>query len=422
LAINVGVLIYGLIPLVVGALLFLLRLPDAGPVGRLLVSLLLVVGVVNFGSASFPADVVGLLESTALLCASIVAGLGVFLELRTWPRRTLDVLLLSCVSIVLVLGALEAFTAFDRVSISVRETLYSADGQFLYSSDDRDMFFYGVVRPKIFTQEPSHPAKFLAFGITAWFLISQRARTLGTALFLFGVALYVLRSPTLFVGPVLAIFLGVLGGDSRGSDMRLGLRLAALVLCVVATVTLPSWIGIVPTPRAQDIASGADTSTVIRLVGPIEIAGEILREQPLFGAGIGGKEYAWDALASVYANYPGITSQRFLLVPDSGWGNAFFQFVAYCGVIGSLVFLWWVAQLSKQLIGADWVSMLFAFFLIFNMDGAFNTARPWVYFFLIASAYHLGIRDRVLAQQAADSRRSWPQAAVTRRHVVHRAA
>ncbi len=395
LALNVGTLLYGFIPLVGGAFLFVKHIRANGPMVRLLGYLLALCVVVDLGSVSFPLDWIELVQSTVLLMASLIAGLGLFSELRTWSGRALESVLAVTVVIVLTLACLEAFTPFSQVSNAAREILYAADGQFLYSSDERDMFLHGTVRPKVFTQEPSHPAKYLAVAIAAWFLVSKRRHRVLISTALFSLGAYVLRSPSLIAGPVLVLYFSTFGADGESGLRRSTARLCAVALCAAAFFTLPNWVGLFPGERSMEIAQELDASTIIRLLGPLEIATEILKEQPLFGVGIGGKEYAWETMLSVYAMYPVMKLERFYLMADAGWGNAFFQFVAYCGIAGSAGFLWWIANMSKKLIVKDWASILFVFFVVFNVDGAFNIVRPWAYFFVLASAYHVSVRDRM---------------------------
>lgn len=421
-AVNIGVLLYGFLPLVAGSLLFLRHAPTSRTILQVFAVLVGLCMVIDLGSASFPADVTNLVQSTALLLAGAAAGLGFFAELRCWPRRTLgDILLIACV-IVVVMGYLERFAPVAEFSDSVREMLYSADGQFLYSSDERDMFFYGTVRPKIFTQEPSHPAKFIAFAGAAWFLLTTRRHRLAVATLLFALASYVLRSPSLFAGPTLVLYLWAFGVDGRFRTASTTVRLCVVAAAVAAVVTLPEWISVMPTRRSADIAQGADVSSIIRLVGAREVAMELLRESPLFGVGIGGKDYAWDTVLSVYASFPGVDLEQFYLSPDVGWGNAFFQCVAYCGALGTAAFLWWIAFLSRRLVSFDWPAMLMAFFVSFNLDGAVNLVRPWIYFFLVAVAYHISMRDvalgiapaRAFIRSSASSPTSGPPETVSR--------
>jgi hypothetical protein len=400
-ALDVGALIYGLVPLIGGACLFLRHLGGNPLALRSVIQLVVISSVVNLGSAAFPTDAIELLQSTLLLIASVIAGIGLFLELRLWPRRWLELLVAGAAITVIVLGYLEAFTRFAQVSDAARETLYAAEGQFLYSSDERDLFLHGTVRPKIFTQEPSHPAKFLAITLAAWFLVSARPQKLVVVTIAFALAINMLRSPSLLAGPALVLYFLWCGSDGDVTARTATKRLLVLGLCAFLIASLPAWAAILPFERAQDIAQGLDPSTIIRLEGPMQIAAEIVHAHPLFGVGIGGKEYAWETMLGVYSNFPSVKLERFYLVSDAGWGNAFFQFVAYTGIGGAILMLWWLARVSDRLVVKDWPSILFVFFLVFSIDGSFKTVRPWMYLFLIAAAYHVRVRDRVMASANA---------------------
>ena len=43
------------------------------------------------------------------------------------------------------------------------------------------------------------------------------------------------------------------------------------------------------------------------------------------------------------------------------------------------------------------------FFVSFNLDGAVNLVRPWIYFFLVAVAYHMSMRDEALGVNRSHS-------------------
>src|SRR5690606_6753762 len=120
---------------------------------------------VDLGGSAFPSAWLSLLQSTLLLIGCVFAGFGVLFELRTWPSALLRRWFLVGAVIVTILGALEYISMFRAVSDTVRQVLYDNDNQFLYEGDERDLALHGAVRPKVFTQEPSHPAKFVGIAL-----------------------------------------------------------------------------------------------------------------------------------------------------------------------------------------------------------------------------------------------------------------
>ena len=52
----------------------------------------------------------------------------------------------------------------------LREKIFKGN---LYDADLRDIYFYGMIRPKLFTEEPSHVAKFYLICLFVWFSLSE---------------------------------------------------------------------------------------------------------------------------------------------------------------------------------------------------------------------------------------------------------
>jgi len=395
-ALNVGTLVYGFVTFTVGVLLLVIHRRAFVRRWDLVVSLLLVCGLIDVGGTGFPEIWIELVTSTLLLLACVVAGIGVFLELRTWPRLALSRLCTTATVLVLAFGILEHFQPFRDFSDVVRQLLYSHDSQFLYVGDDRDVALHGAIRPKVFTQEPSHPAKFVAVATTIWFLLSKRKDRTVIALLGCAAGYLILRSPSIFVGPILIAYFSFFG-TSRITGRFAGVKVTALLVTLLAMATLPEWVGLLPGARAEAIANSKDGSMIMRLSAPLAISYEAIAHNPLFGLGIGGKEVATDMVFSIYARYTEVNlDYQFQQNEVYGWGNGLFQFVAYCGVFGSALFLGWYVRFCKRLLTPDWPSLLIVFFLLLAVDGGFNMLRPWSYFFFVAAALHIEYRDNSL--------------------------
>ena len=119
-----------------------------------------------------------------------------FLNVKDWPPRKVCTLFLFCIYFILVGTTLEILTDFKRVSDAFRETVFR---DFLYDSDFRDLAFYGIIRPKLFTEEPSHVAKFLTLCVFVWFSLST-SRFRYILLISFSISgLFLIRSPLIFI-------------------------------------------------------------------------------------------------------------------------------------------------------------------------------------------------------------------------------
>lgn len=395
-AAGAGTLIFGILTFLAGGLLMVVHLKQARRHANLLVMLVAICGIIDVGSTAFPEMWFELALSTALLIACIIAGLGLFFELRTWPRAMLCRWCAIASVVVLGLGILEYLAPFRELSDAARQFLYSDDQQFLYAGDERDVTLHGVVRPKVFTQEPSHPAKFVAVVVTGWFLLSHRKNKATIALVGCILGYMILRSPSIMIGPAMILYFSFFGQSRVTGERSVG-KLSALVFALVAMVTFTDWIGIVPGTRAQAIASNADGSMVMRLLAPIAIAQGAIAANPLFGLGIGGKEAAVDMVFSIYAGFSQLDADwQFQQNDVFGWGSGLFQFVSFCGILGSALFIAWLIRLCKRVLSPDWTSVLVIIVLTMAVDGGFNMMRPWAYAFFLVATLHVAYRDRIL--------------------------
>lgn len=410
-ALRVGVLVFGVFAFLAGGTLALLHLRALHRHGSILVWLVALCLVVDVGGSAFPSAWLSLLQSTLLLIGCIFAGLGVLLELRTWPRFLMRRWLLGGALVVIVLGALEHVPTFRTVSDTVRQILYDNDNQFLYAGDERDLAFHGAIRPKVFTQEPSHPAKFVGVSLAGWHLLSRHRNR--TALALAGCALgYVtIRAPSIVVGPAFIAYFAILGGPQR-KPLAVGLKLTALAFAFIAMLTFVDWVGFLPGARAQAIANNEDGSIIMRLTGPIAAARAVLEGNPLFGLGIGGKEAAVDTLYSIYSQYDFMQADyHFAQNEEFGWGSGFFQFIAFFGIAGTVLFVFWFRAMCEKFIAPDWPSCLIILVLLMAVDGGFNMVRPWIYFFVLAAVLHVVYRGKILAWSFESQRVAEPPSA-----------
>ena len=81
--------------------------------------------------------------------------------------------------------------------------------------------------------------------------------------------------------------------------------------------------------------------------------------------------------------------QSFNLDESAGWGSAFFQGLAFNGLIGSIAVLFIMRRIFYCLGIHDFKFLFLVFFLVFSIDSAFVSPRVWAYFFIIIAINQL---------------------------------
>lgn len=322
------------------------------------------------------------LKSLVLLTASTLAAVGVYLEIRAVSSPKIEKAALRIFLTLLVLGILESYTPLRVVSDTFRENVYK--GAFIYDSDARDLAISHAVRPKVFTQEPSHYAKALALSLACWVILnrSKNALLLGAGAWL--VALFVTGSPTtLLAGGAVALERVFRNPPRYVGFARYATRFAMVIAPIVLLATIQTLASFVPIARMQEIAAGEDNSSVTRTLAPPFIAYETVMKYPIAGAAIGGRELVQDVLVDVYSAYPNYDLQRLNTWKGYiGWGNAFFEIPVYGGLFFTAIIMAITCWAFTQL----YPSALFTFgcfFIIFNFDSGFASPRPWVNFMIL---------------------------------------
>lgn len=386
--------LYGAPGVFSGIALLVMRLPKARSFYRLFLwfalLLAIVIGfgpdVVKYGGASA--------LSTVQLLLAITASFGLANELIQWRTAAVRQLAFWSAAAVCVLAVLEMAGPLKPVSDAFRDVLYGGEDLFVYAADARDELLHGGVRPKVFTQEPSHPAKFVAAMIITWFLLARPRRRWTVLALLFGASMLSMRSPSLALSMVVIGFV-VLGKPERlVPDNRKLLRIGMVLAFVLAICTVPLWVGLLPFERAKAVVTGDDASSLMRLVAPIPITISILSDYPFFGLGMGSRDLAFTAVMEVFARYDVINLQA--RRAESAWSNALFQLVCYMGIVGTTLFFWWLKRLTSRIYAGDVATMLICFLAIFSAEGTFGLMRPWLYFFLLLAAlYH---RRQIVAE------------------------
>lgn len=379
----VGAGVLGGYAIAAGLLLLLLR-PARAMVYRAFTVLGLLFGVIYVAGPWINEDITFSGAQTGLQTfAAIVAAYGVGRELVAW--RTSSVAKLALISTLLVLAA--GFGELHIAQVKSASDTFRAgayEGLFLYDADARDQALHGAVRPKIFTQEPSHPAKFVAVMIAAWFLLASRRKWTGLLL-LFGAAAYVLRAPSLLICPaVIALGLLVRTGRKGEDDLRQWLRVTVVVGLFLAIVSTPAWIGALPFERFEAIGRGDDASALTRIDAPLQATMTVLGEHPAFGLGLRTSDESRAAVRNSFSSFQGISTSATDRFSEVGWGNGLFHLIAFTGIVGFALVLAWIVRFSRWAFGMlDAATVVAVVVVVLSLEGTFSFARPWFYIFLL---------------------------------------
>lgn len=381
--------LFGAFAIIAGLSLLFLNLPKNIALFKAMAGLaaLLIINVALSPKGLSPDKV----TSSIQLFLSVLAATGAFLELRKWRPRSIERTLLVGMMLIILFGFIEVYLGMSQTFSAIRDMLFNEQDAFIYSSIYRDIELHGGIRPTIFTQEPSHPAKFIGVFLACYYIISNSRYKTVLFFILLVSSLAIIRSPTILLAVPIALYIKATGAESQRFSKK-GWML--IIIGAVAFFTIPSWVGYLPFERARSIAAGEDASAIIRLFGPLKISFDILLNYPLFGVGIGGTETAKPFLLNIYSNFDAIRMERFDIDESAGWGSALFQGIAFSGILGSLLFAFALKKHLQSIALYDHILILFVFLIVFSADGAFVIIRPWAYFFIIMAVHYAQSQQR----------------------------
>ncbi len=318
---------------------------------------------------------------------SLVVAYALYLELTAWRRRELSAAL-GLVLVFLIVGvALELWTPLRAVSDAFRSEFFSVlDPR---NSDAREQLIAGGLRPKFFTSETSHLAKWFLLGLAAWLAASRGPGRYLRFLLAAGAGAALIRSPITLGGLAVIVMAllyidqerGVSGLLRRGDVRRLvlfavvGLGAAVLVAAIGGTFLRG---------RLLRLVSGQDFSTLIRLVAPVFVAERVLTVYPLFGVGLGGNELLLTPVKESFVSL-GIPLSSFAAEENliQKVTNAFWLHWIYLGLAGGLAQIATLAA-ALRMFRVRHRGYLVVFVLMYaNVQGAYYGARLWTAIFVI---------------------------------------
>jgi hypothetical protein len=363
------------------------------------VVLVLVVACIAAPDWSYlPKRLTGLIQMTY----SLVIAFAVFLTLARAERRILARMFLV-MSVVILIGAqLEAIPAVRNISDSARQALYRSG---IYEANLRDLIFYGKIRPKFFTSEPSAVTFAFSLFSLAWFLASDSRYRLPLFGALIGASQIVIPGPTTLLG-------GVAGGLSylllppREGQRRVNRSVVAVVaaLIIVGLIVAGSHLY---AERLQDVLSGRDPSFFYRVIGPALVAFEVLTEYPLTGIGLTSEQFASDLAMNVFVQSPNFSSAWRFEKFSEVLTNYFWLHWIYLGALfGVLVFValnMWLRSLGVVCLAYCWIVWL----LFGQASGAYVGPKTWIVLMLVAGLTY-SIRRSTAATTPAPRQRLEP--------------
>lgn len=327
----------------------------------------------------------GFATSFLVFLASLAMALGVFAALQHWPARSLARLALACLLLILAGVAAERWLGLAAVSDAVRDVLYAEE--IVYAADLRDRLLYGAVRPKLFTSEPSHVAKFYVLLLPVWYAAASGAWRVPGLYALLAAGIVLIQSPSLLVA-LPAVWIADLC-RSRGALGWLLAAGAALVLAPLAMVAGESLFA----DRLEHILSGQDASFLIRIVLPFEVLARVWSDYPLFGLGFGAKE-SGIPYAIAAAQDLGLDAGVLIATTSPLGNNGLAIGLIQLGIVGSLGFAAALVAFWRFACGGHWPFAAAGMLGYLLLIGGINDPRFWGGLALLTAAGAVAERTR----------------------------
>jgi hypothetical protein len=407
LPLNIGVQIAGFFALAPGLVfLFLLR-QRAKEIGFYIAMALVCAAIPTMLGVVRQTSIPDITQAFGGFSLSVLAAAGLYLAIQDQDRAYVCRILLIFAIVIGICLLLEVFTPFKMISDYVRKFLYS--GRFIYDSDVRDIKLYGHIRPKAFAQEPSGPARFMAYTLSCVIALATDKMSRIIAGFLFLLSLVIISSPSLYAAFIILGMLFVVFRLTRvhfDTPALNALIFGGAVAVVLAVMNFQSMIGILGPERAAAIRSGQDQSTTMRMLIPPQIFYASTERYGVLGAGLGSKQQLQDIAGPIFSQYAGA---QFMRDEDGNWGwaNAFVDLFIELGPIFGIMFLLLLTRaFPTPFPGATIV----AFQAVFLLDTGLPGPRNWAYFAMVASCLSIAIKDHasVIANRRRRRRRTKP--------------
>ena len=260
----------------------------------------------------------------------------------------------------------------------------------VYDNPYRDYAQFGMIRPKLFTSEPSHVAKFFLFSVTMWLALTQKRKKYLKFIAMTVFAFFLIRSPIVLLAVPSALLLFVYldyGGvrnllRSAGIEGKFKLSILGISLGIGLIVAFQTILA----PRLRLIMTGRDTSFIARILAPPVVTYHTLKNSPFFGAGVAGKEAIMTEITTTFISFGMLQNTRRRQSRDNlinQIANVFWLHWIYFGLIGGILAAYMLGRLMKNL-GVKHYILCTTLILMFSQTmGAYVGARIWTFAFTI---------------------------------------
>lgn len=319
------------------------------------------------------------------LSYSVLIGYAFFLVATRYRRSRLARIFLVFSILILIGCALENYTPLKSLSDNFRGWAFNSG---VYSADLRDQLFYGRVRPKLFTSEPSIVAFMFALFSFAWYVLARSRGKILVFLAMVGAGYFVIRGPSLLLGvalvPAYELLLASRRGPSDNAHLDFGRAAGAIALAVLIVGAAIPLVHALYANRLEAIFSGEDPSFFSRVIAPPLVAFKVIAAHPIAGAGLTGWEFIDVPTHQVYATAPWFSSNyRFggaaLSITNFFWLHWIFLGLFWGGIMLVALSLM-LRSLAVPSIAFCWIT-----WAVFGQGaGSYVGPRAWTVLFLAA--------------------------------------
>lgn len=323
------------------------------------------------------------LAMAQFLLAVGVAVLIVRLMLQL-PVKSLERGLFVLMCLIVVGSVLEVLGVIRASSDAFRAWAYE-DLYGIYDADLRDVNLVGWLRPKLFSEEPSHVTKFFIATANAWLLVRVTWRKAVVVAGATVVMLVIMGSPMLLVSALITLSIVALNQRQRLSSRVVTLAVVLLVGACIGAYIAGSTFSTAVTrvtnvaSKAEDAGSGGESGDERRMVLPYLVLADTIIRSPLFGAGVGGKE--------VIAEVRDVSANSSTMVIGN---NALAAIGIFLGLIGGALFIYFVFKHMRQM-GVQRIGLLAVILALFSqLMGGIDSFRYWGFVALLWGAMAIG--------------------------------
>ncbi|WP_299734774.1 hypothetical protein [uncultured Endozoicomonas sp.] len=318
------------------------------------------------------------INSLLILIYSISLGYIAFCMLLTSNKVFLESVFFKIVVVLLFGSFLEVATPFKQIVTLFKESLYYEH----YLAFERDIEFFGIVRPTFFSSEPSHLAIFFMFCLLNWWLLTENKKKNLIYMVSLLASLLVIRSPVLIGGFIFLAFNFIFFELKKLNAYQK--PLAILILPAFFLISL-YFLSDFFAARLDAMFSLRDASFVIRIVVPPMLTYEVITASPLFGVGIGGKEVLFSEIINLY-DYFDVPPVIYVGRLGQQFNNLFWEYIQYYGLLGGSIGLYLFRRLFFALSLESFILYIFFIMLLWSQFfGAINGVRFWSFFFILTA-------------------------------------